>query len=160
MSFDPISPPPRPLPALLTEVKMALIGKLRARLAELGHPDVREGYGCVFGFIDMEHGSRLTELAGRSGFTKQAVGEAVNELEKLGYVERLPDPTDGRAKIIKLTDWGMDAALKGRRVFAEIEAEWAEQLGAELLAQFREAATRIAALEGAPLDAAGRRRAA
>jgi DNA-binding MarR family transcriptional regulator len=160
MSVDPISPPPRPLPALLTEVKVALIQKLRVRLAEQGHPEIREGWGCVFGFIDIENGSRLTELAESSGFTKQAVGEAVTDLEKHGYVERLPDPTDGRAKIIKLTDWGMDAVLKGRRLFAEIEAEWAEQLGAELLAKFREAAAKIAALENAPVDAGGRRRAA
>jgi DNA-binding MarR family transcriptional regulator len=161
MSVNPISPPPRPLPALLQEVKMALVQKVRERLAEQGHTQIREGYGCVFGFIDLENGSRLTELAERSGFTKQAVGEAVTDLEKLAYVERLPDPTDGRAKIIKLTDWGMDAALKGRRVFADIEADWAEQLGPELLAQFREAATRIADLEaGAAADPGGRRRAA
>jgi DNA-binding MarR family transcriptional regulator len=160
MSVDPISPPPRPLPALLTEVKMSAVRKLHSRLADAGHPNIREGYGCVFGFIDMEHGSRLTELAEASGFTKQAVGEAVTELEKLGYVERLPDPTDGRAKIIKLTDWGVDAVVKGRRLFAEIEAEWAEQLGAELLNSLREAATKIAALESAAVDAAGRRTAA
>ena len=160
MSIDPISPPPRPLPSLLQEVKMAAVRKLHARLAELGHPNVREGYGCVFGFIDVEHGSRLTELAERSGFTKQAVGEAVSELEKLGYLERLPDPSDGRAKIIKLTDFGVDAVVKGRRVFAQIEAEWAEQLGPELLATLREAVTKIAALEGAAVDARGRRNAA
>src|SRR4051794_25715833 len=157
MSIEPISPPPRPLPALLTEVKMAAVRKLHTRLADAGHPDIREGFGCVFGFIDMDHGSRLTELAERSGFTKQAVGEAVNELEKLGYVKRLPDPSDKRAKIIQLTDWGVDAVVKGRRLFADIEAEWAEQLGAELLGTLREAATKIAALEGAPVDAAGRR---
>src|SRR5919199_2989010 len=113
MSVDPISPPPRPLPALLTEVKMAAVRKLHARLAELGHPHVREGYGCVFGFIDLEHGSRLTELAERSGITKQAVGEAVAELEQLGYVERVPDPSDGRAKIIRLTPRGLDGCLTG-----------------------------------------------
>jgi DNA-binding MarR family transcriptional regulator len=160
MTIDPISPPPRPLPAVLTEVKMAAVRKLHARLTELGHPDVREGYGCVFGFIDIDNGSRLTELAERSGFTKQAVGEAVTELEKLGYLERMPDPSDGRAKIIKLTDFGVDAVVKGRRVFAQIEAEWAEQLGPELLASFRDAATRIAALEGAAVDASGKRAAA
>ena len=158
--MDPISPPPRPLPALLTDVKMAAVRKLQSRLADLGHPNVREGYGCVFGFIDVENGSRLTELAEGSGFTKQAVGEAVTELEKLGYLERMPDPTDGRAKIIKLTDFGVDAVMKGRRAFAQIEAEWAEQLGPELLANLREAATKIAALEGAAVDASGRRTAA
>src|SRR4051812_21402919 len=114
MNMDPISPPPRPLPALLTEVKMAAVRKLQSRLAELGHPNVREGYGCVFGFIDVESGSRLTELAERSGFTKQAVGEAVTELEKLGYLERLPDPRDGPAQIIKLTDFRGDPGGKGR----------------------------------------------
>ena len=157
MSLDPISPPPRPLPALLTEVKMAAVRKLHSQLAELGHPNVREGYGCVFGFIDVEHGSRLTELADRSGFTKQAVGEAVTELEKPATSSALPDPRDGRAKIIRLTDFGVDAVVKGRRVFAQIEAEWAEQLGPELLASLREAATKIAALEGAAVDASGRR---
>ena len=67
--------------------------------------------------------------------TKQAVGEAVTELERLGYAERVPDPTDGRAKIIKLTDRGVEACLTGRRIFAEIEREWAEELGEELVGE-------------------------
>jgi DNA-binding MarR family transcriptional regulator len=155
--MEPLSPPPRPLPALLTEVKNAAIRKLLVRMAEAGHPDIREGYGCVFGFIDMEHGSRLTELAERSGLTKQAIGEAVTELERLGYLTRVPDPEDRRAKIITLTERGLDACLKGRRLFAEIEREWAEELGEDLVGALREAAVRIAEIEGAPTDAAGRR---
>ena len=71
---------------------------------------------------------------------------------------RVPDPLDGRAKIIKLTDRGMDAVIKGRRIFAEIEREWAEQIGPELMASFREAATRIAALEGVPTEVSARER--
>jgi DNA-binding MarR family transcriptional regulator len=137
MSIDPISPPPRPLPALLTGVKLAAVDKLRGRIADAGHPDIREGHGCVFGFIDLDKGSRLTDLAANAGLTKQAVGEAVTELERIGYVTRVPDPQDGRAKIIKLTDRGMDAVIKGRRIFAEIESEWAEQIGPELMASFR-----------------------
>jgi DNA-binding MarR family transcriptional regulator len=160
MSVDPISPPPRPLPALLTGVKLAAIEKLRGRIADAGHPEIREGHGCVFGFIDLDRGSRLTDLAAEAGLTKQAVGEAVTELERLGYVQRVPDPQDGRAKIIKLTDRGLDAVIKGRRIFAEIEREWAEQIGPELMASFREAATRIAALEGAPVESGSGRRAA
>ena len=115
----------RPIPALLTQVKNAALQKLFVRMAEEGYGDVREGHGCVFGFIDMENGSRLTDLAEAAGFTKQAVGEAVAELERLGYLERAACPDDGRAKIIKLTDRGMDAVIKGRRIFAEIEREWA-----------------------------------
>jgi DNA-binding MarR family transcriptional regulator len=158
MSVDPISPPPRPLPALLTGVKLAAIDKLRGRIADAGHPDIREGHGCVFGFIDIDRGSRLTDLAANAGLTKQAVGEAVTELERLGYLTRVPDPLDGRAKIIKLTDRGLDVVIKGRRIFAEIEREWAEQIGPELMASFREAATRIAALEGVPTEVSARER--
>ena len=106
MSVD-LSDTPRPLPALLTEVKVAAIGKLLARLADEGFDDFREGYGCVFGFIDTERGSRLTNLAERSGLTKQAVGEVVDELEQIGYVTRVPDPIDRRAKLITLTERGV-----------------------------------------------------
>jgi DNA-binding MarR family transcriptional regulator len=142
-----------PLPALLTQVKTAALEKLYSHMDLEGFSDIREGHGCVFGFIDIEDGSRLTELAAASGLTKQAVGESVAELERLGYVERVPDPNDGRAKIIQLTERGLDACLTGRRVFAEIEREWADQLGQQLLACFREAAERIAELESPPARA-------
>jgi DNA-binding MarR family transcriptional regulator len=137
----------RPIAGLLNEVKVAAVRKLFQRLEHEGFEQVREGHGCVFGFIDIEHGSRLTELAERAGLTKQAVGEAATELERLGYVERVPDPSDRRAKIIKLTPSGVDACLTGRRIFAEIEAEWAEEFGEELVGGMREAAERIAASE-------------
>jgi DNA-binding MarR family transcriptional regulator len=147
MTTEPLIPPRRPIAALLNEVKVAAVRKLFVRLREEGFEHVREGHGCVFGFIDIENGSRLTELAERSGLTKQAVGEAATELERVGYAERLPDPTDRRAKIIKLTPSGLEACLTGRRIFAEIEREWAEEFGEELVAQMREAAERIAASE-------------
>jgi DNA-binding MarR family transcriptional regulator len=158
MTVDPL-PTPRPLPALLMEVKVAAIQKLYARLHGQGFDDLREGHGCVFGFIDLEHGSRLTELAEGAGLTKQAVGEAVAELERLGYVERVPDPKDGRAKIIKLTPRGLDACLTGRRLFAEIEREWADEFGEELIAGMRDAAERIAYAEREAV-VTGRRRSA
>ena len=149
----------RPIAGLLNEVKVAAVRKLFDRLHEEGYEHIREGHGCVFGFIDIENGSRLTELAERAGLTKQAVGEAATELERLGYAERLPDPTDKRAKIIKLTPSGLEACLTGRRIFAEIEREWAEQFGEELIANMREAAERIStsereAADGRPRSAA------
>jgi DNA-binding MarR family transcriptional regulator len=139
--------PPRPLPALLLQVKELAIHKMRDRLAAEGYGDIREGYGCVFGFIDIDAGSRVTELADRSGLTKQAVSEVIPELEELGYVTREPDPGDKRAKIVKLTPKGREACLTGRRLFAEIEAEWAEQFGHELVTALREAAERISEAE-------------
>ena len=158
MTTEPLIPTRRPIAALLNEVKVAAVRKLFVRLREEGFEHVREGHGCVFGFIDIENGSRLTELAERAGLTKQAVGEAATELERLGYAQRIPDPTDRRAKIIKLTPSGVEACLTGRRIFAEIEREWAEELGEELIGGLREAAERIAAAEREP--AAGRSRSA
>jgi DNA-binding MarR family transcriptional regulator len=144
LSVDPAIPP-RPLPAVLSQVKSLAVQDMFSRMAAQGFQDVREGHGCVFGFIDLEQGSRLTDLAERSGLTKQAVGEAVAELERKGYLERVPDPEDGRAKIIQLTRRGVDAALTGRRLFAEIENEWAERYGEERVASLRECLEEIAA---------------
>jgi DNA-binding MarR family transcriptional regulator len=129
--------PSPPLPWLLAELKGAAIGELHRRLAECGYPEIRDGHGCVFRFIDPE-GSRLTELAERSGYTKQAVGEVVVDLEGLGYVERMPDPADGRAKIIRLTGRGREMLAAAMGIFADIEREWAEQVGEERMATVRD----------------------
>jgi DNA-binding MarR family transcriptional regulator len=127
----------QPLPQLLAQLKEQALQELHWRLAERGHPEIRAGHGCVFRFVD-ERGCRLTELADRAGFTKQAVGEVVVDLEGLGYVERVPDPADGRAKIIRLTGRGQEGQQLARSIFAEIEGEWAERVGEERMATLRE----------------------
>jgi DNA-binding MarR family transcriptional regulator len=126
-----------PLPPLLLTVKMAAIHELHGRLAEHGHEAIREGHGCVFGFVEPE-GSRLTYLAERSRLTKQAVGEVVDELARLGYVTRVPDPTDGRAKLVRLTEKGNEARTLGREILDEIERRWANEVGEERMAALRE----------------------
>ena len=139
----------RPLPALLEEVKGLIVEEMQERLAAEGHPDIRPGHGCVFRFVDRERGSRLTELAEAAGLTKQAVGEVVADLERMGYLERVLDPEDGRAKIIRLTERGNEGCDTAQRLFAEIERRWADQVGEELLAGMRAAAERILELEQA-----------
>ena len=137
-----------PLPALLDDAAGAGFGEFRQRLADAGHPTIRPGHGCVFRFVE-EEGSRLTDLAERSGLTKQAVGEVVADLEGLGYVERAPDPEDGRAKLIKLTERGADALETGRAIFREMERDWAERFGAERVAAMRELLEALTAREPA-----------
>jgi DNA-binding MarR family transcriptional regulator len=148
-----IQPPRRPLPPLLTDVKELAVEELHRRLVDEGHPEIRPGHGCVFRFIDRD-GSRLTELAERSGLTKQAVGEVVAHLEELGYVERVPDPRDGRAKIIRLTERGWDGQRTAQRIFTEIERRWAKQLGRERVASLRDTLEAIVELERAKPTAA------
>lgn len=109
------------------------------RLAAVGLDDLRPGHGCVFGNIDPECGTRLTELAERANMTKQSVGEFASDLEKLGYLERVPDPNDGRAKIIRLTDQGRRAYWIGRQLIDDLEREWGERYGEERIAALRDA---------------------
>ncbi len=128
-----------PLAPLLGQLKELGMDALHRRLGEQGFPEIRPGHGCVFRFID-DDGTRLTDLAERSGYTKQAVGEVVADLEALGFVERVPDPADGRAKTIVLTERGHEALATGRRIFDEIEQRWIDEFGEERIAALRETA--------------------
>jgi DNA-binding MarR family transcriptional regulator len=111
--------------------------ELSRRLAASAYADIRPAHGCVFGHIDPD-GSRLTDLADRARMTKQSVGEVATDLEQRGYVERVPDPSDGRAKIIRLTTRGHEAQTLGWDLIDEIEREWAERFGAEQITALRE----------------------
>jgi len=122
--------------ALLYRAADALVADLHARMTVAGYGDVRGAHGCVFGNI-VPDGMRLTELAELAGMTKQAVGEAVNDLETLGYAERVADPADGRAKIIRLTETGQAAQRAGFEVIADIEREWTERFGADRVEDMR-----------------------
>jgi len=127
---------PSPLPALLGDVREITLGRLHDRLAEEGFPGLRYKHGCVYRFIDGE-GSRLTDLAERSGLTKQGVAEAVGELVQLGYVERSEAPHDRRTKIIRLTERGQAGQRAAARVLAEVEQSWADRFGQHQIASFR-----------------------
>jgi DNA-binding MarR family transcriptional regulator len=141
---------PPALIALLSQVRDAVAAELYGGLAERGFAELRPAHGCVFGNIDAT-GARLTALADRSGLTKQSVGEAVADLEELGFVERVPDPEDGRAKIIRLTPHGAHALAAAEEIFADIEARFAAEVGPERFDEFRETLTRLAALAPAPV---------
>jgi DNA-binding MarR family transcriptional regulator len=133
-----------PLIRLLDVGLGAFSEELTRRVSETRFSDIRLTHGCVFGNIDPE-GTRLTDLAERAFMTKQSVGEVVSDLEQRGYVERVPDPTDGRAKIIRLTERGREAMALGRGIIDEIEREWAERYGAERVAALREALEAVTA---------------
>ena len=133
-----------PLPALLDDLAANSFAQFHRRLKEAGHTNIRQGHGCVFRFIH-DGGSRLTELAESSGLSKQAVGEVVDDLEKLGYVERAQDPEDGRAKVIRLTESGADAQRTALEIFADIERDFAERYGTERVATMRTLLEDIAA---------------
>ena len=135
-----------PIAGLLEAARGAILAEFRRDLAASGYGDIRPTHGCVFRFVRGE-GMRLTELAALAGITKQSAGELVDDLVRLGYVERVPDPLDGRAKLIRLTERGAEAQRVGFALFAELEARWAERFGPERFALMRELLAEIAAAE-------------
>ncbi|GGK60295.1 MarR family winged helix-turn-helix transcriptional regulator [Ornithinimicrobium pekingense] len=84
-------------------------------------------------------GSRLTDLARQAQVTKQTASLVVAGLERAGLVERVPDPVDGRARIIRLTSRGRAASRRAAQVAMEVEREWEGHLGPELAGQLRTA---------------------
>ena len=92
-----------------------------------GYPQ-KPKHSAVFAQID-PNGSRLTDLAHRANITPQAMAQRVDELEELGYVTREPDPSDGRAKLIVLTDEGRAAIEAGKRTISELEGRIDEIIG-------------------------------
>jgi DNA-binding MarR family transcriptional regulator len=133
-----------PLIRLLDAAFDGFLTEMSRRVAEGPYSDIRVTHGCVFGNIDPD-GTRLTDLAERAHMTKQSVGEVASDLEQLGYIERVPDPRDGRAKIIRLTERGRHAQMLGREIIDDIEREWAERYGVERVAALRDALEAIAA---------------
>jgi DNA-binding MarR family transcriptional regulator len=123
---------------LLRRPYEALLMNIHAELAAAGFADSYPSWGTnVFHYL-REGGLRLTELAERTHTTKQALLYTINQLEAAGYVERVPDPTDGRAKIIRLTERGWEARRVGDEIIASIEHECVQQLGEEKMRQFNE----------------------
>jgi DNA-binding MarR family transcriptional regulator len=130
---------------LLHEASDRFGEELGRRVAAAGFGDLRETHGCVFSNVPPE-GARLTWVADQARLTKQAVGEVATELERLGYLERLPDPSDGRAKILRLTERGREAQRTGFQIIAALEQEWAERYGEDKLAAMREVLEEVAGL--------------
>ncbi len=114
----------------------AFIGQLFEALATAGYGDIHPAHAIIFQHLRAE-GSRATELAERTQLTKQYVGRLVAELEALGYLERTTDPTDGRARLVRLSVRGWDVTRVAEGIIARIEADWAQRLGAAQHAELR-----------------------
>lgn len=116
--------------ALLAIPTQVIGRRVAAAVVEHGFTDYRPTYQPVFQWCRPE-GSRLTELAERVGVTKQSMGEIIDVLEQRGYVERVSDPTDGRAILIRRTPRGWEVNRIARQVVEQVQQEWAQALGQE-----------------------------
>jgi DNA-binding MarR family transcriptional regulator len=148
--------------ALVAITSDALRQQARERLAAVGFADVRPAHDVVFALLQAE-GDRIVELAKRAQMTKQAMGYLITYLEAHDYLERVPDPADGRAQIVRRTKRGWAFQRAARQVVQEIQNEWAEQLGVERMQQLIELLRDLVKLlgveyTGSPPEIAARRK--
>ena len=120
----------------------ALEARLFAALAAAGFDDITIAQGRIAARIG-PRGTRLTDLAEQALVTKQTAGHLVDQLQRGGYVRRVPDPTDARARLVQMAERGLEVVAIARRVEAEVEAEWTAHLGQEATSQLRAALTRL-----------------
>jgi DNA-binding MarR family transcriptional regulator len=108
--------------------------ELSEPMAEHGYGDIRRPHLQIWGNIGWD-GRRLTDLAARAELSLSAASELVNELEDLGYLSRVPDPSDGRAKLIVPTERGHQALDAATVRVAEIEEHWGRIVGEDRFQQ-------------------------
>jgi DNA-binding MarR family transcriptional regulator len=115
--------------ALFRQTSRVMVDELIERLRDGGFEDTTAAHHPLFENID-PGGTRLTVLAARAGMTHQSMGELVGALERRGYLERGSDPSDGRVRLVVLTEKGRAAARLAVKEIAAIEAAWLERVGA------------------------------
>lgn len=108
-----------------------------ALVRERSWREIRPAHTSLFPHIDLE-GTRITEIARRVGISKQAVGQLVDELEEMGAVERVPDPEDGRAKLVRFAQTnGRSVIFDGLEMLRELESDLAEKIGPRRMTALR-----------------------
>ena len=120
----------------------AMEQRVFAAMARDGYGDLTPAQARVFQRI-ADDGSRLTELAAQAQVTKQTAGFLVDQLERAGYVERVPDPHDRRARLVRVSARGRTAVQASAQVVAAVEREWEGHLGQEGIAELRTLLTRL-----------------
>jgi DNA-binding MarR family transcriptional regulator len=135
------------LPRLLLEARRSVADELDRDLAERGFPELRPAHAAVFTSIDRRSGSRVTDLAEEVRLTKQGMMALVDDLESRGYVRRVPDPADSRAKLVRLTARGRRAAAESRRAVQALEQRTKRRLGERTYESLRDTLEELAAAE-------------
>ena len=139
----------RNIGVLLQQLARDFERRTRTALQARGHTELLPSHQVVFASLGRS-GARLTALAHQAGMTKQAMGQIVDDLEQLGYVERTPDPADGRAKIVRFTPAGLDIVCDAAEVLDGIWSEYSALLGSQELDQLQETLHKL--LRGARRD--------
>lgn len=133
----------------LEDIRAANIGRMLQKLdrrftrdgqvyaAEVGVVDITVANISIFAYIT-EQGVRISSIAKSAGISKPAAGKIVEDLHTKGYVDLLPDPTDGRATLVRFSAKGINMIEKVQAATKAIEREWIAALGAKKIKQLKE----------------------
>lgn len=110
---------------------------------------VRLAHTTLLPHVDLD-GTRLTEIARRLGVTKQAAGELVDELVEMKLLERVTDPADARAKLVRFSARGRAGLLDGLAILRELEDDLAKHVGEKKMRIVHDALAAIVAAEEMP----------
>ena len=124
--------------ALLRRPWEAVQQRMLDRLHEHGFNDIQPWHMALFRYPGPQ-GARPSQLAVRLQMSKQALNYLLGDLERLGYLERQPDPDDKRSKRIALTQRGLATISVVRAAVAEMETAWSHQLGPKRFHELRAA---------------------
>ena len=113
-----------------------------AALAAAGYDDFTPAQARVMQRIGPD-GTRLTELAEAAQVTKQTASFLVDQLERTGYVCRTRDPSDARARLVRVAERGIAARPVAEAAVAEVEREWRAHLGERRWSTLRDSLTRL-----------------
>ncbi|MCU0263979.1 MAG: winged helix DNA-binding protein [Candidatus Nanopelagicales bacterium] len=119
----------------------AMEARVLARVRAAGY-DVTTAQARIFARIGPT-GTRLSDLAAQAQVTKATAGFIVDHLERAELVTRVPDPDDGRARLVTITDKGQHAVQLATDEVAAVEQEWTAHLGARRMRQLRQALTQL-----------------
>jgi DNA-binding MarR family transcriptional regulator len=129
--------PTRPLIGLLLRLLYQNYSHdIHTALLDAGFGDIRPTHANVFPFVPPE-GITVTELAELARVRKQTMAEAVDQLERMGYVERRPNPRDRRSRLVFLTERGASVKPVTHATAARVEERWAELTSPEELEALR-----------------------
>lgn len=129
---------------LLTTVGRDFRRRTLAKLAAHGFDDIKASHGALLTNLGST-GSRLVDLAARAGITKQSMAAIADQLEECGYIERVQDPDDGRARIIRPSKRGAELIALWDSLRDVVAGEYASLAGAARLSRLTRDLTKLAA---------------
>ncbi|GAA4080248.1 MarR family winged helix-turn-helix transcriptional regulator [Nocardioides kongjuensis] len=128
MSRELIRPDREPLIALVDKTARVMRADMVAGAHRAGFAEVAPSHNAVFATLPPE-GARAADMAARAGITRQSMGEVVRDMVRLGMLEMVPDPTDGRAKLVTYTDYGRQVAQAGMDHINALDRMFRDELG-------------------------------